>query len=112
MRTVREDKDMVLVRKIRDLFLSDDPNASNELTWEDFSEKLNFGTMQDYFKQINVSVSEAKALFELLDADGSGSVDSSEIVEGCLKLRGPARALELSILAKEVSEVHKTIYRL
>merc|ERR1712187_832211 len=95
---------MVLAKRIRDLFLTKDDEEPGEIHWEDFKAKLKTNAMQEYFKQINVEVAEARSLFDLLDEDGSGSVDSKEIVEGCLKLRGPARALELSLLARDVAD--------
>merc|ERR1712203_6083 len=109
MRSVREDKDMVLAKRIRDLFLTDDMEGPCEINWEDFSAKLRTNAMQEYFKQINVEVAEARSLFDLLDEDSSGSIDSKEIVEGCLKLRGPARALELSLLARDIVDLQVSI---
>merc|ERR1712203_323342 len=76
---------------------------------EDFRTKLQTNAMQEYFKQINVEVAEARSLFDLLDEDGSGSIDSKEIAEGCLKLRGPARALELSLIARDIVDLQVSI---
>lgn len=116
MRTVREDKDMTSAAKIRDLFLvrehsglNEEDDSHEEITWETFSSKLETAAMQEYFKQINVEISEARNLFDLIDADGSGSVDSKEIVDGCLKLRGPARALEMAILMKESAKTYEQV---
>merc|ERR1712176_260965 len=56
MRTVREDKDVVLASKIRDLFMNKKAHGeigSEEITKEMFLDKLNTRAMQDYFKQIN-----------------------------------------------------------
>lgn len=121
MRSVREDKDQVLAKRISQLFLTTTsgrnpsegpPAGGGEITWEDFEDKLQSGAMQEYFKQINVDISEARQLFELLDADGSGSIDSAEIVDGCLRLRGPARSLELSLMARDLGEMSADIAKL
>merc|ERR1712176_1747425 len=112
MRVVREDKDLVMAKRIADLFI--DPKEANpkELTWNDFEEKLDTPVMKEYFIQINVDILEAKSFFDLLDADGSGGVDAREIVDGCLKVRGPARALELSMLAKDFSDLRQMMTEL
>eukprot|EP00929_Paragymnodinium_shiwhaense_P008112 TRINITY_DN112044_c0_g1_i1.p1 TRINITY_DN112044_c0_g1~~TRINITY_DN112044_c0_g1_i1.p1 ORF type:complete len:598 (-),score=105.92 TRINITY_DN112044_c0_g1_i1:154-1947(-) len=109
MRVVREDKDTVLARRIADLFLDDD--APEELTWEDFEKKVSARAMQEYFRQINVEASEARHLFELLDADGGGTVDSKEIVDGCLRLRGPARALDLMTVHNLIRDLRIEVNR-
>jgi len=65
--------------------------------------------MQEYFKAIDLDPSEAMGIFSLLDADGSGSVDREEIVHGCLRLRGSAKALELGLLAHETNRMNERI---
>eukprot|EP00929_Paragymnodinium_shiwhaense_P035851 TRINITY_DN19306_c0_g3_i1.p1 TRINITY_DN19306_c0_g3~~TRINITY_DN19306_c0_g3_i1.p1 ORF type:complete len:554 (+),score=110.49 TRINITY_DN19306_c0_g3_i1:191-1852(+) len=102
MRVVREDKDTVLAKRIADLFL--DGDTPDELRWEDFEAKVDCKAMQEYFKQINVEASEARHLFDLLDADKSGSIDCKEIVDGCLRLRGPARALDLMTVHHQIRD--------
>lgn len=104
MRVVREDKDGVLAKRIAELFMKGTESQSS-VTWEAFHAKLETKPMQDFFKQINVDKDDARSLFDLLDADGNGGIDSREFVEGCLRLRGPARALELEMLTKKVSKL-------
>eukprot|EP00929_Paragymnodinium_shiwhaense_P035855 TRINITY_DN19306_c1_g1_i1.p1 TRINITY_DN19306_c1_g1~~TRINITY_DN19306_c1_g1_i1.p1 ORF type:complete len:765 (+),score=120.81 TRINITY_DN19306_c1_g1_i1:68-2362(+) len=110
MRAIREDKDLVLAKRIADLFLgTGSDECPDELTWEDFADKLDSDIMKEYFKQMNVELSEGRHLFDLLDVDSSGSVDCKEIVEGCLRLRGPARAFDLNQLARQVHYLHTDI---
>lgn len=100
-----DDATLRMASKISDLFQSDISEDDDGVTWERFEEKLLEQDMQDYFKEINVDPSEARILFKLLDADESGSVDASEIVDGLLRLHGAARALDLKILHYEVWRV-------
>merc|ERR1712228_849165 len=64
--------------------------------------KLEVPQMQEFFKAIDVDQSEAKGLFHLLDLDNSGSVSAEEFINGCLRLRGPAKSLDLALLIQEV----------
>merc|ERR1712014_174358 len=64
-------------------------------------------TMNEYFKTIDVDPSEAKGLFELLDTDNSGGVDTSEMVNGFLRLRGPAKALDIALLIREFTKYQR-----
>lgn len=61
--------------------------------------------MQDYFKCLNVDVEEARQVFDLLDSDGGGMLDAHELVSGCLRLRGPAKSLDMCLLMRQVSAV-------
>merc|ERR1712194_433196 len=85
---------------------------TGQITWEDFEEKLASDDMQEYFKAINVDVSEAKGFFQLLDVDGGGSLDPEEVVSGCLRLRGQAKAIELSLLMQENRRIGEKMYEM
>lgn len=74
-----------------------------EVTWEVFEQKLAEPELQECFEMLKVDIGEAKVLFELIDADHSGSVDAREIVEGCLKLKGTAKALDMSIMLQTLN---------
>jgi len=97
----QEDKDTYLANSISELFFKGSGVDSSGITWDKFSHMLNTPDMQEYFEAINVDISEAEGLFALLDVDGSGSVDPQEVVDGCLRLRGQAKAIELSLLSKQ-----------
>jgi len=101
----QEDKDKYLANHISDLFFKQHVDEEEEedaaITWETFQEKLASADMQEYFKAINVDISEAEGFFALLDVDGNGSVDPEEVVSGLLRLRGQAKAIELSLLSKQ-----------
>merc|ERR1712130_839919 len=54
---------------------------------------------------MGIDATEGEGLFRLLDADGNGSLRAEELVEGCLRIRGEARALELSVLTHLTNDV-------
>jgi len=109
-RKAQEDKDTYTANHISRLFFSDPHVNLDEVTYEVFNEKMDTPEMQEYFKAINVDPSEAKGLFQLLDADGSGTINGEELVNGCLRLRGGAKALELSLLMHETARMHTKIF--
>ncbi|CAE7399939.1 CACNA1G, partial [Symbiodinium sp. CCMP2456] len=51
-----------------------------------------------YFGSLGINASEARGLFGLLDADESGSVSLQEFMQGCLRLRGQAKAIDMATL--------------
>lgn len=80
-------------------------DCGDAVTWDLFESKLSSRPMTEFFKTIDVAQSEAKYLFKLLDADSSGAVDTEEMVNGCLKMRGPATALEILLLMQWVRDM-------
>jgi len=67
--------------------------------------------------EVSVSLSDGK-LFDILDADGSGELGISEMVEGILRLRGPVEkadvvsaSLMLRSVQRDISEVDGKITR-
>lgn len=105
----QEDKDTNLANHISQLFFKGAEGPVTVITWEVFKSKLDCPDMKEYFKAINVDPSEAQGLFQLLDVDGMGAVDSTQIVSGLLRLRGTAKALELSLLMHETSRMHQRV---
>lgn len=98
-------------KQINDLFMKEHEGANREsyqavITWERFNQMLDTEEMQRYFKVINVDPSEGLGLFRLLDVDGSGTLDPKELVDGLLRLRGTAKAVDLSLLMRQVQNIH------
>merc|ERR1711924_59969 len=72
---------------------------------DEFQSKLPSKALQDYFQVLDVDSTEAAGIFKLLDADGGGRIDPLEFISGCMRLRGPARAIELSLLMFETKSL-------
>lgn len=109
IRKAQEDTDTYTANHISDLFFRNQEDKAAEISWEEFSQKMDTDDMQEYFKAINVDPSEAKNLFKLLDVDRSGSINAEELVSGCLRLRGQAKALELSLLMYQTNQMHSNL---
>merc|ERR1712039_783245 len=87
-----EYKGVRIANKISEIFFNDPEMIGNEVTLEHFTSKVGTEDMRDYFKSINVDPSEVQKLFKLMDADDIGAVDAEELVDGCLRLGGGAKA--------------------
>merc|ERR1712039_268950 len=53
-------------------------------------EVLNDKKVKDLLEDLEISVSNHSKLFDIIDSNGSGSLDVGELIEGLMKLRGPA----------------------
>jgi len=110
LRNAKEEKDDFMINNVRELFMGGaQEGLHSALTWEDFERKLDWPQMLEYFRAIDVDPSEAKGVFRLLDLDDSGAIDAEEFLNGCLRLRGPASALDLALLMHEVRRLEKQL---
>merc|ERR1712050_800627 len=103
----QRDQDLFLINNVRELFQKIG-GVRMEMNWQMFEGLLDTPQMKEAFKAINVDPSEARGLFKLLDMDNSGVVNAEEFLCGCMKLRGPAKALDLAILSREVRRMESS----
>lgn len=104
------------VDTIRELFQEIDGDFSGVVTIDEFQEALKNDTLSAFLESIGISTADAWTLFRIIDDDKSGWVDVEEFVNGCLSLRGPAKAiqvakmsLENSVVRNAVSDIHGDI---
>jgi len=84
--------------RILGFFREADVDKSGTLTWDEFEAHLQDPAVMAYFQALDLDVSQAHVLFELLDNDGSDQVTLDEFLDGCLRLRGQARSVEMNKL--------------
>ena len=58
---------------------------------------------------LELDTSDAWTLFKLMDTSGNGDLDASEFVEGCMRLKGPARSIDVAIMMQEHKRVRKKV---
>lgn len=109
--TVRDGRDNDLAQSICDLFIKD-IEQDQELNGEEFAEKMKSQAMRDFFREIEVDFSDAMDFFMLMDTNNSGTVSAEEIVNGCLRLRGPAKSLDMAILVRAVDNIENKLSEL
>jgi hypothetical protein len=105
-RIIREDKDSELVKQVCKFFASTEEeaeagSASHSITWEDFHSHIDAPEMDYFFEAVDISKVQAQNLFGLLDADESGTITVDEFVRGCMRLKGPARSVDLANLCRD-----------
>merc|ERR1712151_182601 len=99
--TIRDTKDRELVHQVKELFLQSDVDRSGKISFKEFQRQVHNPIFETYFKVIDLDPSEARGLFDLLDTDGDDEVEAQDFVMGCLRLRGPARAIDLATLTHD-----------
>eukprot|EP00927_Polykrikos_kofoidii_P006411 TRINITY_DN12597_c0_g1_i1.p1 TRINITY_DN12597_c0_g1~~TRINITY_DN12597_c0_g1_i1.p1 ORF type:complete len:712 (+),score=152.59 TRINITY_DN12597_c0_g1_i1:121-2256(+) len=97
------EQDAVLVKNVSLLFQKG-KLTTGDMTFQEFEGIIKLPEAVDVFKSINVDAAEAGGLFRLIDTQAHGIVDFVEFVNGCLRLRGPAKSLELAIFMHDFME--------
>ena len=86
-----------------------DEDGSKNLSLEELTTYLEDEQVKAYLSTLGLDVSEAEALFRLLDDDDSGEVGISEFITGCSKLRGAAKSIDVNLLIHENRKLHKLV---
>jgi hypothetical protein len=104
-RNAKDDIEHLALMKARAIFVAADFNASGSISWEDFERVLHHKDVTSFFDALDLDAAEGKTLFDLLDLTGDGTVSADEFLCGCLRLRGSAKALDLLVLSREVTQL-------
>jgi hypothetical protein len=89
------------------LFVEIDADESGNITRQELEHAIRADEKQaaDVFSAIGISVETALQLCSLLDLQGNRTIGIEEFVDGCLKLRGNAKATDMHFLLEE-SRLH------
>merc|ERR1712187_783563 len=90
------------VQNLKKLFHEIDSDESNVISMEEFAAHLSDEESRAFFNSLEIDVGTAWEIFHLLDCDGGGDIDIEEFVAGCLRLRGPSRAVD-------VAQIHQIV---
>lgn len=97
------------VSMLRDLLEEIDSDATGVITREDLQEAFKREDVKYYFSVLDINVTESDYLFDMLDLDRSGEVDMEEFVNGCLRLKGNAKSIDIHTLMHEIKLMIKQL---
>jgi len=100
MKLSRADKELELLEKAYKLFKRTDEDGSGDISWCEFESRLHCPEMAAFFEALEISMTRADDLFELIDRSQDGRISLEELVAGGLMLQGPARAIDIAALNK------------
>jgi len=109
--TAERDPDMIAHRlmerrqdysdKLRKLFNAVDTDCSGEITVEELEQLLTDKSLQANFEALGIDTQDAWTLFKLFDKDRTNSIEVDEFIEGCIRLKGSAKGIDVAKLADD-----------
>eukprot|EP00439_Symbiodinium_sp_Y106_P072405 s2309_g13.t1 len=94
-------KDMWISYRI----LGSHPNSSHH---EQLAEILDQTAVKDYLQSMDLDVHEGRALFHILD-NGDGEVTLDEFIDGIMRCKGPARAIDQVAMSADMKNLDKKV---
>jgi len=88
-----------------EIFEEMDEEGNGTISLKEFEDKLMDERVIAYFNVLKLDVSDARVLFQLIDDDHSDEILVDEFLDGCYKLQGDARSLDIKIMQLEVTSV-------
>jgi hypothetical protein len=92
---------------IKTFFMQADSDGSGQLSWEEFKAHLEDNRVKAYFQTLDLDIRKAHTLFKLLDRNDSGGVGIEEFLDGCLRLRGQAKSLDINLVIYQLENLTK-----
>jgi len=97
---------------MREVFEEMDQDQTDAISLEEFEKHLNDDRVVAYFNTLKLNVTDARTLFLLLDHDRSGSVEIDEFLDGCTRLKGESKALDMAVMRFELAWLRNSISEL
>mmetsp|Transcript_101997 Transcript_101997/g.191860 ORF Transcript_101997/g.191860 Transcript_101997/m.191860 type:complete len:310 (+) Transcript_101997:2-931(+) len=94
---------------MRQFFEEADEDGTGTMGFDEFKKKLDDDIVIAYLNAHQLDVSDASELFTLLDFDQSGEIEIEEFLDGCYKLQGQSRALDMKITQMEVKWLREAV---
>jgi len=101
-RRMLSEKELELKEEYAKEMLSRFKNRSGTLNYTQFHEYTQDPRVQGYLCALGLDTSDVKRLFSLLDADNSGDIDVAEFLDGCLRLKGHARSMDVYTIMRDL----------
>ncbi|CAK9012373.1 Sodium channel protein 1 brain (Sodium channel protein I brain) [Durusdinium trenchii] len=84
-----------LCGEMKRIFTDADMDGNGFITFEEFCIQLENPWVQAFLSGLDIDITDARIVFTLLDVDGSGGLTVEEFVDGALKLKGPAKGIDM-----------------
>lgn len=104
-------KKTTYVRKLEGIFQACDESGDGVLSEDELTEVMRDPRVQVYLESLEIDVQESTAVFRLLQ-NSEGVINCDDFIEGILRCKGPARAIDQILLGNDVKQVSEEVQKL
>lgn len=98
------------IHKLESIFNAVDESQDGLLSEEELNELFRDSRVTTYLETLDIDVQQSEALFHLL-ANGHGEITCADFIDGILRCKGPARAIDQILMQKDVRHLaHQVKY--
>eukprot|EP00435_Cladocopium_sp_Y103_P005032 s2078_g1.t1 len=96
------------VNKLEGIFRAIDENGTGMISEERLTHVLGIPKVAAYFQTMELEVHEGQALFKVLQ-NGNGEVTLEEFIDGILRCKGPARAIDQVAMHADLRDIDASL---
>lgn len=101
-----------MCKNLKTIFEEADEDKSGTLSWEEFSNLLEHERTHAYLSTLELNIADAKVLFKMVDCDKTGEVAIDDFIDGCMRMQGVAKSVDLCTLLFENRRQGKELSKL
>merc|ERR1712176_1250046 len=92
----------IAVKHMKEIFRQIDSNGSGEISANEMEFFLTQPDLKSYFDALDINAENARMLFRLMDVSNSGKINVEEFCDGCLRLQGEAKSVDVHTMIFQV----------
>jgi len=108
--TAQEDKKHWVIHSLCNAWADLDADRSGGIDRGEFKESLE--KMAFYLTEIDLETHSLEELFDLFDVNGDGEITAEELLNGCVRISGNAKALDLAVVSHQVTLLRRQLQQL
>merc|ERR1712176_1433885 len=94
----------IAVTHMKEIFRQIDSDRSGEISADEMKFFLTQPDLKIYVDALGINAENTRMLFRLLDVDNSGKIDLEEFCDGCLRLQGEAKSMDVHTMIFKVKK--------
>jgi len=100
-------KEQNFVKGMKDVFHQMDSDGSGAITLQEFMSEIDNPKIIRYLEALELSIQDAELFFRMLAEVAGGEVDVDTFVDGCIRVKGLAKGVDLQTLAFETKQMDR-----